>query len=78
MNNTETYASVTAFAKDSHDCNITNYGGYSDSTERLHSVNVHDVTKVTRKTRKLGDSKVCVITIETPTGTIDINTFLQD
>ena len=74
-NRNDIYSSVTTFNKDTDDCNLINLGAFSDSTDRLHSVSVHDVLKVTRKTKHLSGTKVVTITIHTANGNIDINAF---
>ena len=70
------YSNVTTFTKDTEDCTTQLLGGFSESTEYLHSVSVHDCTKVTRNTRTIkGGVKVTTITIHTDNGNITINAF---
>jgi len=66
------FTSVTTFNKDTSDCTLNLLGGYSDATERLHSVDVHDVDNITRTTRTRNGHKYTVITLSTPNGDIEI------
>jgi len=66
------FTSVTTFNKDTDKCTLNLLGGYSDATERLHSVNVHDVDNITRTTRTRNGRKFTVITLSTPDGDIEI------
>ena len=78
---TASHTSVTTFTKDTdRTCINVSMGKYTDATEDLHCVMVHDVTKVTRKTKRLKNSsgtKVVTITLHTATGPVDIHAFIE-
>jgi len=77
MNNSKTYANTCSFNKETGDIALNYYGAYSDSTDRLHSVGVHDVTNIVRKTKTLKgtDTKVTTIELHTATGIVTIDAF---
>ena len=73
------HSSVTTFAKGTHNCTVQPLGGFTDATHRLHSVDVHEVQRVTQRTTTIGKGpeafKVTTITLHTASGDIQIKAF---
>lgn len=69
------WSSVTTFDKVTDECNYQPLGAFADATDRLHSISVHDVTDVIKKTRIVGGTKVTTVTIVTEHGTINLDAF---
>ena len=84
---TSNHTSITTFTRDDErKCNVDLQGAFNNAPQRadvssvdLHSVSVHDVLKVTRRTKVLpGGTKVTVVTVHTETGNVEINCFIKE
>jgi len=75
----KTHTNVTSFtptdiAGTVGDIVSTNLGAWCDAESELHSVSIHDVVNITRRTRKIkGGITVTTITIHTTDGSAVIN-----
>ena len=74
----KTHTSITSFTPTTEpgtvgDIVVTELGAWTNAQSDLHSVSIHDVTSVTRSTRKVKGNSVTTITIHTTDGSATIN-----